>query len=164
MDVSYSTWKVAENANPKKDYRSSRHATSKYTTLVYWLFWGTWKMTNEWRGFLWTPNLSKDGFSKRDSIVINPLSRSLVNRKDWPITAEETRSQHHTQRETLSQTIYSSKRLVIFPKNYLLSPKEAYIPFPLSLLRWYLILKSKPPWGAIHFSLGISHIYMSFTC
>ena len=40
--------------------------------------------------------------------------------------------------------------------------REAYTPLP-SVLRRYLILNSKPPCGAPHFSLGISHTYMRRT-
>lgn len=48
--------------------------------------------------------LPKDRASKRNSIVVNPVSRSFINQ--WrltPITGKETRGQHCTQ-TTLSQT------------------------------------------------------------
>ena len=69
-------------------------------------------------------------------------------------------------RQTLSQTIippiYSSKAPFIIPKNHL--PKRCTSPLTFNLLRWHLSLNSKPPGGVTHFSLGLSHGHIRYTC
>ena len=47
-------------------------------------------------------------------------------------------------------------------KAHMRFPERPTPPLP-SVLRWYLILNSKPPCGGPHFSVGISHTYVRCT-
>ena len=109
------------------------------------------------------PYLAKDRSSKRNLSVINSLFGRFLNEGEW--TYHWRQEVDTIPRLTLSQTIlpllYSSKGPLIFPKNHLLFSMRP----PLSLVRWCLSLNSKSPWrGTTQFSLGISHVYMRYTC
>lgn len=115
-------------------WRSSGHATPRYTASVYWLFWaeGTSNAERSFSEFFlsaWRQILQKELNCHKSpppgSCFIN-LGRSAL------ITEEETGSPHHTQ--TYFVTNYSvfcsSKGPFIFPKNHFLSPKGLVYPFP----------------------------------
>lgn len=111
-------------------------------------------------------NLSKNRSSKKNSIFINPLLTDFVNQGRLTLITEEIRSQHHTQTNfdtnfmspiCFSRVHSSFLKIIYSPLRGLNSP-------PLSIVRWYFSLNSKPPQGVTHFPLGPSHVYMRDTC
>lgn len=142
--------------------RCGKTCAPKYATLAYWLF-GTetiWKTVNG--GGRLSLNLSyliKDRSSKGSSITIDHLPGT---REHWVLSQEREPEVDSISRQTLLQTviplIYSSKDHSSFLKIIHSVPGDLHFPSH-SLLTWYLIPNSKPPWEATHFSLHILHIY-----
>lgn len=135
-------------------WRIAEYANSKYATLAQWLFWaiGTWKIANAGRGFFLNSSyLPKDRSCKRNSIVISHQSGKIDfyhRRGDY--------KQHYTQTNFVTNyhtSHLSSKGPFSFLKDHSLSKRPVS---SLSLLRWYLSLKFKPPKKLFDFSLGIS--------
>ena len=128
----------------KFDYRYLEHAKPKYAVLVYWLFWSLciWKTPNSGRSFLWTPlTANSHKCLKRNSAVTSP-SRQTLSQRYLPFILLRVHS-------SVLKFIYSPLR-------------GLHSPF-LSLLSWYLILKSKAiSLRVAHYPLGISRIHVSY--
>ena len=107
------------------------------------------EITSAEGGFLKTPlNLPNDRFSKSNSIIIRHTPHQVSpTKEEWTITGEKTVSQNHIQ--TNFVTNYPIPHLFLRAHSSFL--KVTYSPFkgffihpPLSALRWYLSLISKP--------------------
>lgn len=123
--------------------------------------WTTLSKSRE-RLSLNSPSLPKDQFSKRNSIVRNPLPGSFSNGEDCLLSQERQLEVDTKHEQTLSQNIipslYSSKGTFILLKIHLLSPKRLITLLPLSLWRWYFSLNYQPPQGITHFTFGIDYV------
>lgn len=87
--------------------------------------------------------------------------------EDWLLSQETRLEVNHTQTHFVTNLIppmYCSKGPFIFPKYRLLSFPQEPTPYPLSLLRWYVILSSKPSCRVGRFSLCISYAHIRDTC
>lgn len=91
-----------------------------------------------------SPYLPKCTSSKRDSISYIPFPGVLSTREDWLLP--QTMLEVNTTPKLCHQLSYL---LSILPRTHLsflkvILPSEANTPLPLSLLKWYLSLNSKP--------------------
>lgn len=143
---------------------SSGQATSNYAPLVDWWFLNCRHLrSSNCRESLSlnSPYLPKDTSSERNSIVINPSPGASWNRGGWLSSQEKALEGDLPARQSLPQSITPS----LLPEAPLSfsritsSPLRGHIPLPLSLLRWYLILHFKLPWGVSHFSLSLPFIH-----
>lgn len=124
-----------------------------------------WKTANAGWSFFGIPLISKDKYSRRKSIVINPLLRSVINKGRLTLIKERPEADH-TQAyvsQIIILSINSSKAHTSVLK-VIDSPIRCLHPSSLPLLRWHLILNSKAISLSYSFSLGVSHAYIWYTC
>ena len=123
-----------------------------------------WKTTNAGQGFLWilliclkTDPLKHPKCHKSPPWESHQLHQVRLLSQGRRLEVNTIPHKVGHQLSYLS-FILLRKGPFIFLKNLFLFPTITYIPLPLSLLRWYLILNSKHPWGLTHFRLVISHV------